>query len=142
MALSEDRLPLGKSEVRRAVQRFEAIAGSNAGSTGGGCQIATLDLAGIGVEAKGDINTLVPVDAGIPEVDDARNPVAEAGDDPEREQKAQQVGRQGLLPMATFHPWGHGRAFSLQESWPKLDGAWDPGCGSCTSLCLVRSWEE
>ncbi len=108
MAVGKDGCPLSKAGIRGAIERFDAIAGGEAGGAGGRRQIATLNFAGIGVEAEGYIDTLIPVNARVPKVDDSRDPVAKAGDDPESEQETQQVGRCGFLPISTFHPWGHG----------------------------------
>jgi hypothetical protein len=84
--------PLGGSAVGGAVEGFNAIAGGQSGGARFGLETILVDKARIGVEAERDIHALVPVDACVPEVDDARDPVAQAGDDPEREKKAQKIG--------------------------------------------------
>ena len=98
VAVGEDGGPLGKAGIGGAVQLLDAIAGLDSGGAGFRGEVAVFDGAGVGVVAEGDVDALVPVDVGVPHVGDAGDPVAEAGDDPESQKEAQEVGGYGLLP--------------------------------------------
>jgi hypothetical protein len=92
VAVGEDGRPLGQTAVGCAVQLLNAIAGLEPGRAGFGLKAILVNLARIGIVAERDVDALVPVDTGIPKVNDARNPVAEAGDNPESQKKAKKIG--------------------------------------------------
>jgi len=52
---------------------------------------AARPAARVRIELEGDGDALVPVNAGVPQIDDARDPVAQAGKDPENQKKAQKI---------------------------------------------------
>jgi hypothetical protein len=112
VALGEDGGPLGETAVRGAVELVDVVPAADSGGSSFGREVAVLDGACVGVVAEGDVDALVPVDVGLPHVGDTGDPVAEAGDDPESQKEAQEIGGYGLLPGTVFHPWGHSRAFS------------------------------
>ena len=92
VALGDNGGPLGEAAVGLAVEGHDAIAGGKPCGASFRLEAGFIDAARIGVEAEGDIDALVPVDARVPEIDDARDPVAQTGDDPESQKKAQKIG--------------------------------------------------
>ena len=83
--------PLGRSAIGGAVEGFDAIACGETGGTSFRTQAGLVDKARVRIELEGDGDALVPVNAGVPQIDDARDPVAQAGKDPENQKKAQKI---------------------------------------------------
>ncbi len=107
MAVGQNLAPLSQPCISAAVQAIDPVALIQSG--GLGFRLNALDNTGVKVEAEWRLDALVPVHADLPQVQDAREPISQARQQIDRQQRSQHIRRQLSLgrPSLLLHGSGH-----------------------------------